>query len=52
MSRHKEMTEKAKVMMERLKANNVAMDNGKPDSNVIAFLLHLINFVFDIHIYG
>lgn len=33
MSRHKEMSEKAKVLMERLKANGSA-ENGKEDTDV------------------
>lgn len=32
MSRHKEMSEKAKAMMERLKTSNI--ENGKNDANV------------------
>lgn len=38
MSRHKEMSEKAKVMMERLKTTSASMDNGK-DLNVCIILL-------------
>lgn len=34
LSRHKEMSEKAKAMMERLKNSPVSMENGKQDANV------------------
>lgn len=33
------MSEKAKAMMERLKTNNLSMDNGKADSNVCPLLV-------------
>lgn len=38
LSRHKEMSEKAKAMMERLKINN--MENVKNDANVSLKLSH------------
>lgn len=34
LSRHKEMSEKAKAMMERLKNSPGSLENGKPDANV------------------